>query len=238
MRPGVSRMPGRVRGNRLGDAPLVRTQRDPRACQRLKGRRRRARSVPWWPRPQDRPREREEASTEKRSACRWFADACEHHARARQHNGEDQQRPPARQLVLAQAPLGTSHQHSLPEKGLLQILGIGIERLGHRHPLHRRLPAWRVRRTTTTRCFRVELLQDRAEAVPIHPSGCPRRRRFYRERLRPCQAPAASRFACVRISERMRSRRGSVSRSTCVIVAATAGWTSAIAACNACATAR
>ena len=41
-----------------------------------------------------------------------------------------------------------------------------------------------------------------------------------------------------RISARMRSRRGSVLWSTCVIAAATAGWRSAIAVCIACATAR
>ena len=41
-----------------------------------------------------------------------------------------------------------------------------------------------------------------------------------------------------RISERMRSRRGSEEWSTYFIVAATAGWRSAIAVCIACATAR
>ena len=41
-----------------------------------------------------------------------------------------------------------------------------------------------------------------------------------------------------RISARMRSSRGSLLWSTYFIVAATAGWRSAIAACIACATAR
>src|ERR671910_203158 len=45
-------------------------------------------------------------------------------------------------------------------------------------------------------------------------------------------------FACARISDRIRSRRGSVSRSTNVIAAATAGCTRAISAWSACATAR
>ena len=40
-------------------------------------------------------------------------------------------------------------------------------------------------------------------------------------------------LACARISDRIRSRRGSVSRSTNVIAAATAGCTRAISACSA-----
>ena len=56
-----------------------------------------------------------------------------------------------------------------------------------------------------------------------------------------CARPAYARdacFACARISDRIRSRRGSVSRSTNVIAAATDGCTRAISACSACATAR
>jgi hypothetical protein len=49
---------------------------------------------------------------------------------------------------------------------------------------------------------------------------------------------AVRRFRCVRISLRMRSSRGSREESTWVIVAAIAGWTSAIRSYMACATAR
>ena len=50
-------------------------------------------------------------------------------------------------------------------------------------------------------------------------------------------ASAARRVSC-RISDRIRSSRGSADSSTCVIAAATAGWRSAIRACIWCATAR
>ena len=50
-------------------------------------------------------------------------------------------------------------------------------------------------------------------------------------------ASAARRDSC-RISDRIRSSRGSADVSTCVIAAATAGWRSAISACMRCATAR
>ena len=52
------------------------------------------------------------------------------------------------------------------------------------------------------------------------------------------RSAAEARRRSVRISARMRSRRGSASRSTCVIAAATAGWRSAISACISWATAR
>ena len=54
----------------------------------------------------------------------------------------------------------------------------------------------------------------------------------------PRQPASAARRDCWRISERMRSRRGSTESSTCVIAAATAGWRSAISACIWWATAR
>jgi hypothetical protein len=61
------------------------------------------------------------------------------------------------------------------------------------------------------------------------------------ERARAARAPQPARDAClalVRISLRMRSRRGSAVVSTCVIAAATAGCTAAIWRCISWATAR
>ena len=56
---------------------------------------------------------------------------------------------------------------------------------------------------------------------------------------RPAAQPAsAARRDWSRISDRIRSSRGSADSSTCVIAAATAGWRSAISACIWCATAR
>jgi len=45
--------------------------------------------------------------------------AGEHNARDRQYDGEGEQDSPARQLVLAQAPLRARHQQHLVKEGLL-----------------------------------------------------------------------------------------------------------------------